>query len=152
MEKPTILAWLGIIGEHKMKTLLATILLFSVPVLASPKEHLFRADCPHVWKAQAAVLKEHYAITSLNQEEHAASFHTGMGALTWDMGVSSSLAPGAEKETCTMRLRTAKRGTQLFAWGQGGRIADDFFKKVEGELIAANEQKKPAAAVAEKKQ
>jgi hypothetical protein len=112
---------------------LACLALLSGTVSAKEKTKTLSAPIDKVFDAAVDVAKAHYTIETVDRQEHILTFHTAMGALTYGMELTVSLDAKPNGKT-TVTCRPAKRGTQLFAWGQGGRIADKFLQQVSDRL------------------
>ena len=100
---------------------------------AKDKTKTFSAPIEKVFDAAVQVAKSHYTIGSVDRQEHILIFHTGISAFTFGMELTVSFNAEPNGKT-TVTARPRKRGTQQFAWGQGGRIVDKFFQQLRDHL------------------
>ena len=118
----------------KIVSLIFIFLLLPIGNLwAKEKSKTFSVPIEKVFDAAVQVAKAKYTIQAVDRQEHILVFHTGMGAFTYGMELTVSFNSESSGKTI-VTARPAKRGAQLFAWGQGGKIADKFFKRLKAQL------------------
>ncbi len=111
----------------------ASVLVVASTVPAKDKAKTFSAPIDKVFDAAIQITKAHYIVEGIDRQEHILTFHTGVNFLSYGIEVTTTFNSEPNGKT-TVTARPAKRGPQLFAWGQGGRIVDKFFNELKDWL------------------
>ena len=81
------------------------------------------------------VLAGKYRIESSDKDSMTVSFRSGMSAWSWKGQDGSCIVVPADDNTRSKVIcNTEKRGTQLYAWGEGGKIQKEVLKLLTASL------------------
>jgi hypothetical protein len=122
----------GILGA------LVVTLLLAAGVSAKPKSHEFNVPAEDVYQAAYKYAREHHRVNFTDEKNLVFEFHTGTSLASW--GFDCNVSIERTKSGAILILNVQKTKQQLLAWGAGDRMAEKFFKGVEGEL--SHEEKK----------
>jgi hypothetical protein len=128
-----------------MLILRGSILLFEIMAMlalpaateAKPKSRIFDASPQAVFEAAYKVAREHHTVSYVDEKNWLITFHTGTSFSSWGFNCNASVEP-VEEGKARLTINVQKTEKQLFAWGAGDRLADDFFNWVRQELEKEN--------------
>jgi len=100
-------------------------------------ERIYAASYDDVWAACVRAATKRFSIEHSDKESGTLTFISGRSARSWGMRLSVALVEKDGK--IHVIANPQKRGPQLFAWGEGGRVVKKFFEEMEAQLRAASE-------------
>jgi hypothetical protein len=107
------------------------VLLIPQQVMAGSKSQLFNVPADVLYEGAVHVAAQEYKLTLANGHEKKFAFSTSVSLASWGLNVSA-VVQGTSATSAQLVLSIENADPQqVFSWGEGGRVADKFFKDVQ---------------------
>ena len=120
------------------KTAIVVCLLTCSSLLwAKPKHKTYLAQPAQLFNAALMVARTHHVVTYVDRRDLTFTFETGGSLFTTGFVCNAFITPKGRNHA-VLNLNVQKKNGATFAWGAGGRLANNFFKWVRNALISGN--------------
>jgi len=122
-------------SKAALTSLLALAICLAVPPTSyAAKDRLFNVPSDVLFESAVKIAARDYKLDYANSEKLTFTFRTGASAASFGLNVTAvvqQLGPNQSRLALDMKNADSR---QMFSWGAGGRVADQFFKSVEDDL------------------
>jgi len=121
-------------GERAVATAALVLSMIAAIAEGKGKEQTFPYPAERVYAAALAAVAKEYRIESTDAPSRTIAFRTGMSMSSTEGQDGSLIVIPVSDAECKVVVNTEKRGRQIIAWGEGGKLQAKVLKLIAEEL------------------